>query len=130
MVYRVIIDGVILIHFIWIVFVLFGFFLSLKYRYISFIHIAGLVFTLALNIGGWYCPLTHLEGYLYEQASIESAYAGSFIANYLGKLIYLRIDESYLRTGAVLWAGLNLGGYGWLLTKKWRENRTGRQANS
>ncbi len=118
MVYKVLSDFVILLHLLWIIFILFGFLVALKYFKVSFIHIAGLVFTLVLNLGGWYCPLTHLENYLHGLCDPQLLYGGSFITNNLQKLIYLKLDEVCLRMGAIAWVGLNMGGYALLLRRR------------
>ncbi len=118
MVYKVLSDFVILLHLLWIIFILFGFLVALKYFKVSFIHMAGLVFTLVLNLGGWYCPLTHLENYLHGLCDPQLLYGGSFITNNLQRLIYLKLDEVYLRMGAIAWVGLNMGGYALLLRRR------------
>lgn len=116
--YRLSGDFVILLHLLWIIFILFGFLLALKYFKVTYIHMAGLVFTLVLNLGGWYCPLTYLENYLHSFCDPRLLYGGSFITNNLRKLIYLDLDEVYLRMGAIAWVGLNLGGYALRLRKR------------
>jgi len=40
------------------------------------------------------------------------------IVNNLQKLIYLKLDEVYLRMGAIAWVGLNMGGYALLLRRR------------
>ena len=111
-------EVVIIIHFVWIIFIVFGFVLALRYQKILYLHAAGLIFTLILNMGGWYCPLTHLENYLKGYDHAQSLNSGSFIANTLERLIYLRVNEFYLRIGAAAWAVLNLAGYAMLLKKR------------
>jgi hypothetical protein len=117
MVYKLLSDLVILLHLLWIIFILFGFLVALKYFRVSYIHMAGLVFTLVLNLGGWYCPLTYLENYLHSLYDPQLHYAGSFITKNLQKVIYLELDEVYLRMGAIAWVGLNMGGYALLLRR-------------
>ncbi len=118
MVYKLLSDLVILLHLLWVIFILFGFLVAFKYFKVSFIHMAGLVFTLVLNLGGWYCPLTYLENYLHSLYDPKLHYAGSFITNNLQKLIYLELDELYLRMGAIAWVGINMGGYALLLRRR------------
>ncbi|NVM22511.1 MAG: DUF2784 domain-containing protein [Desulfobacterales bacterium] len=118
MVYKLLGDFVILLHFLWIIFILFGFLLALKSFKFAVIHVAGLAFTLVLNLGGWYCPLTHLENVLYGLSDPQLTYTGSFIANCLQKLIYLDLKEAYLRVGAIAWVGLNIVGYVLLASKR------------
>lgn len=123
MIYRFICDIVILVHLLWIIFIIFGFLVSLKYFKASFLHMGSLVFTFVLNLMGWYCPLTYLENYLYRLCDSNLPYSGSFITNNLEKLIYLDMDEGYLRIGAIVWVGLNMGGYALWLKKRKRRHR-------
>ena len=118
MIYKLLSDFVILLHFLWIIFILFGFLIALKYFKVSFIHIAGLAFTLVLNLGGWYCPLTYLENYLHGLYDPQLPYAGFFITKNLQKLIYLDLDEVYLRICGIAWVGLNMAGYRLRLRKR------------
>jgi hypothetical protein len=123
MVYILLSDFVILLHLLWIIFLIFGLLLALKYVKISFIHLTGLVFTLVLNLGEWYCPLTYLENYLHGLYDPQLPYADSFITRNLHKLIYLDLDEAYLRIGAIAWVGLNMVGYALLLRRRWWRHR-------
>ena len=125
MLYRLVGDAVILLHFLWILFILFGLLIGIKYGRLIWVHLGGLIFTLILNIGGWFCPLTYLENYLYSLYNPRLTYPGSFIGQSLQKLIYLDVDEAYLRIAAVIWVAVNMGGYVLLLkrnivgTKPW-----------
>ena len=111
-------DAVIILHFFWILFILFGLFIGIKYGRLIWVHLGGLAFTLILNIGGWYCPLTYLENHLYSLYNPQLAYAGSFVGRYLQKVIYLDVDEAYVRIGAIIWVAINLGGYVLLFRKR------------
>ena len=118
MVYRLLGDAVIILHFFWILFILFGLFIGIKYGRFIWVHLGGLAFTLILNIGGWYCPLTYLENHLYGLYNPQLTYAGSCIGQYLQRLIYLDVDEAHLRISAVIWVVINLGGYVVLFRKR------------
>jgi hypothetical protein len=111
MLYRLLGDAVIILHFLWILFILFGLLIGIKYGRLIWVHLGGLLFTLILNIGGWFCPLTYLENYLYSLYNPRLTYPGSFIGQSLQKLIYLDVDEAYLRIAAVIWVAVNMGGY-------------------
>ena len=111
MLYRLLGDAVIILHFLWILFILLGLLIGIKYGRLIWVHLGGLVFTLILNIGGWFCPLTYLENYLYSLYNPRLTYPGSFIGQSLQKLIYLDVDEAYLRIAAVIWVAVNMGGY-------------------
>jgi hypothetical protein len=116
--YRLLGDAVIILHFLWILFILFGLLMGIKYGRIIPVHLGGLVFTLILNIGGWFCPLTYLENHFYSLYNPQFTYAGSFIGRYLQELIYLDVDEAYLRIAAVIWVAVNMGGYVLLIKKR------------
>ena len=118
MLYRLLGDAVIILHFLWILFILFGLLIGIKYGRLIWVHLGGLIFTLILNIGGWFCPLTYLENHLYRLFNPQLAYAGSFIGRYLQKLIYLDVDEACLRIAAVIWVAVNIGGYVLLFRKR------------
>ena len=118
MVYRLLGDAVIILHFLWILFILFGLLIGIKYARLTLVHLGGLVFTLVLNIGGWFCPLTYLENHLYSLYNPQLTYAGSFIVQYLQQLIYLDVDEARLRIAAIIWVAINMGGYVLLFKKR------------
>jgi uncharacterized membrane protein len=84
-------DFVVLVHFLWIIFLIFGVFIGRKYRAIKIFHIAGLGFSVVMQILGWYCPLTYLEIWLRQKHAPLLSYSGSFIVYYMEKLIYIKI---------------------------------------
>jgi hypothetical protein len=122
-VYRLLNDLLILVHFLWILFILLGFLLSFKSFKLSLVHVAGLAFTLILNLGGWYCPLTYLENYLRGFYDPQLTYTGSFIINRLQQVIYLDLHEAYLRVGAVVWVVINMLGYALLAKRRMSARR-------
>ncbi|MGQ9570362.1 MAG: DUF2784 domain-containing protein [Thermodesulfovibrionales bacterium] len=92
MLFKVAADGVVLIHFLWIIFLIFGVCIGRKYRPIKIFHIVGLGFAVTMQIFGWYCPLTHLEIWLRKRHDPSLAYSGSFIIHYMEKLIYIEFS--------------------------------------
>lgn len=93
MLYRVAADFVVLIHFLWIVFLIFGAFIGRKYRAVKIFHIAGLGFAVLIQTFGWYCPLTHLEIWLRKRYKPSLTYSGSFIIYYVEKLVYIDLSR-------------------------------------
>ena len=94
-------EGIVLLHFLWIVFVVIGAFFLWRTRRWKYVHLAAVLYSLAIEIWGWICPLTHLEQWLRLKAGVES-YEGSFITYYLEKVIYLRAPQWLLVSAAVL----------------------------
>lgn len=93
MLYKLAADFVVVIHFLWILFIIFGAFWGRFNRLVRNIHIAGLVFSIVSQIFSWICPLTHLEVWLHEKYNPYLAYPGSFIAHYLEEIIYVEMSE-------------------------------------
>ncbi|HSR13655.1 MAG TPA: DUF2784 domain-containing protein [Thermodesulfobacteriota bacterium] len=118
MLYRLLADAVILLHFLWVLFILFGILLARRNPFFLWSHLIGLAFTLVLNLGGWFCPLTDLENFLSAAYDPGAAYGGSFLARYLEKIIYLDVPEFYLRAGAVAWVAINAAGYACLFRRR------------
>ena len=119
------VDITIIVHFLWILFLVFGFVFALQGSRIAYIHLGGLVFSLVLNALGWYCPLTHVENYFRSLHEAHSAYSTSFIARGLEKFVYPDIPENLLRGGEVLLTAFYLLAYGYWAEKVgwWRRLR-------
>lgn len=87
MVYRILADIIVLIHFGFILFVIFGGFLCLKWRWLLFVHLPAAVWGALVELQGWYCPLTPLEERL-RLAAGTVVTRTSFIEHHLTPLIY------------------------------------------
>ncbi|MBL7174902.1 MAG: DUF2784 domain-containing protein [Desulfobacteraceae bacterium] len=117
MAFRIMADLTLIVHFFWILFLILGFVFALTRSKIALLHMAGLLFTLILNLVGWYCPLTYLENYLYALNDPRSAYTGSFIINYLQHIIYLDLPGQYIRIVGISFAVLSIGIYVYLIKR-------------
>jgi hypothetical protein len=91
MFYRAAGDLVVLLHFFWILFLIFGAFPGRKYLPVKILHIAGLSFAFIMQIFGWYCPLTDLEIWLKNRYEPSVTYKGSFIIHYVEKIVYIEL---------------------------------------
>jgi hypothetical protein len=87
MVYKLLADFVLLLHFAFIIFVIFGGLLALKDVKWAWLHIPAAVWGVLVEFAGWICPLTPLENWLCSRAG-AGTYQESFIAHYLLPLIY------------------------------------------
>lgn len=91
MFYKIAADTVILIHFLWIGFVILGFpvalyFNSAKWR---IIHLAAVILMILMQVTRTICPLTYLEAWLKSGGSAGEVYPGAFIAEWVERLIYV-----------------------------------------
>ncbi len=91
MVYRVLADVVMLVHFLWIIFLILGGIWGVRIKWVKVAHIGGLAFAFVINVFGLTCPLTDIEVWLASKGEPSQAYTGSFIAHYLDQIIYLDV---------------------------------------
>lgn len=96
MFYGVLADSVVVLHFLWIAFLVFGAIWGKKNHMVRMVHVPGLIFACFLEIFGWYCPLTYLESWLRAKQGPSHVYAGSCIAHYLEKVVYIQISRGAL----------------------------------
>lgn len=87
MIYSILADGVLLVHALFIVFVIFGGFLVLWKHDLAWLHLPAMAWGAAIVAGGWICPLTPLENILRRMAGLAH-YSGGFIEHYLVLAIY------------------------------------------
>lgn len=112
-------DLVVLIHFVFILFVILGGVLVWRWRRVAWLHVPAAVWGALIIQFGWLCPLTPLENWLRSQAG-ETGYAGGFISHYLLPLIYPGGLTPELRLIlALLTVAINLLIYGLI----WRRRR-------
>lgn len=78
---------IVVFHFGFVLFVVAGGFLVLKWRWVAFLHIPAAVWGVLIEFMGWGCPLTPLEQNL-RMAAGQAGYSGGFLEHYLGLLIY------------------------------------------
>lgn len=80
-------DAVVLVHSSFILFVVIGGFLVLKWRWIAWFHIPGVIWGALIEFFGWICPLTPLENRLRAMA-FSSDYTEGFIDHYIMPIVY------------------------------------------
>ncbi len=96
MLYRILADLAVLVHFLWILFLIFGAVWGRHHMGVKLLHLAGLAFALVLHLFSLICPLTHVEIYFRSLAEQGAPYKGSFIIHYVDKLIYISLPPLFL----------------------------------
>lgn len=76
-----------LVHLAFIIFVLFGGFLVLKWPRLLWVHLPAAAWGVLIEFFGWWCPLTKWEN-LFLQKAGRAGYSEGFVAHYLMPLIY------------------------------------------
>ena len=102
-------DLAVLLHALFILFVVSGGFLVLRWPRLAWLHLPAALWGSVVELAGWLCPLTDLELY-WRHLGGESGYSGSFIEHYLEPLIYpagLTVQlQIYLGVGVLLLNGV------------------------
>ena len=112
--YPLLADLVLIIHLAFVVFVLCGGLLVLRWRWIAWLHLPAAVWGAVVEFTGWICPLTPLENWLRTQGG-EATYAGDFIVRYLLSILYPEaLTPNVQLVLGVLVLVVNLVIYGWL----------------
>lgn len=108
---------VVVFHFAFLLFVMFGGLLVLRWRRVVWLHIPCFLWGSWIEASGGICPLTPLENQL-RRAAGESEYVGSFIEHYIMAVMYpaglTRGVQMALAVGLVL---LNVAVYGWVVRR-------------
>ncbi len=87
MVYVALADGAVLVHGLFVLFVIGGGAAVLRWPRVRLLHLPAAVWGTAIELGGWICPLTYLENHL-RRLGGEAGYSGGFIHNYLEPILY------------------------------------------
>ncbi|MBN2468197.1 MAG: DUF2784 domain-containing protein [Deltaproteobacteria bacterium] len=118
-------DSVLIIHGVYVAFVVAGGVAALWWRHIIWIHVPAVVWAALVELKGWICPLTPLENWLRCQAG-DAGYAGGFVEHYLAPLLYpvglTREMQVFLGMSVLLGNGAV---YWWVL--HWGMNRSERR---
>ena len=118
MIARVTADLLVVVHFAFIAFVVFGGFLVLKWGRVSILHIPGALWGALIELRGWICPLTPLEIHFREAAG-DVGYNGGFIDQYVMPLVYPEgVTRGMQISLGVMILVLNLCVYGLVLVNR------------
>jgi hypothetical protein len=82
-------DIIVFAHLLFILFVLLGGLLVLKWKWMVYLHIPAAIWGALIEFMGWICPLTPLENRLRRMGG-EIGYSGDFVEQYIIPLIYPR----------------------------------------
>ncbi len=111
---------VVLGHFAFILFVMFGGLFAVRWPRAVWVHLPCFLWGGWIEVSGGICPLTPLENDL-RRAAGEAPYAGSFIEHYVMAIMYptglTRTIQLGLAVGLVV---LNVAIYAWVLRRRGR----------
>ncbi|MBI5556820.1 MAG: DUF2784 domain-containing protein [Deltaproteobacteria bacterium] len=113
-------DFLVILHLLFIIFVVLGGWLVRKWRWLIYLHIPAAAWGALIEFQGWVCPLTPLEQQL-RRAGGQSPYRSTFIEHYVLPVIYpegLTRDMQISFGFAVII--INLAAYGFIAGRKKR----------
>lgn len=118
MMLRIAADGVLVLHFAFILFVIGGAGLAFRFPQIVWLHVPAACWGAWVEIAGRICPLTTLENTLRVRAG-QQGYTDSFVEHYLLPVIYpsglTRTVQLELATMVI---AVNVALYAWLLHRR------------
>jgi hypothetical protein len=111
-------DLVVVIHFCFVLFVILGGLLVLRWPRLAYLHLPAATWGVLIEVAGWVCPLTPLEQSLRLKAG-EQGYSGSFIEHYVLPLLYpSALTRTIQVVLGIIVIAVNLGIYGYLLRRQ------------
>jgi hypothetical protein len=116
-------DLVVVLHFAFVLFVVFGGLLVLWWPRIAYLHVPAAIWGALIEFTGWICPLTPLENALRAGAG-QAGYQGGFVEHYILPVLYptALTRKIQLLLGALVLL-LNLAIYAYVLCRS-AGNRT------
>ncbi len=123
MIYRTLADLVLVVHLAFVLFVVLGGLLVLKWPRLAWLHVPTAVWGVLIEYKGWICPLTPLENSFRARGG-GAGYSGGFIEHYIQPLLYpaglTRGTQIVLGSLALL---VNLTAYGVVIARRSRSGR-------
>ena len=105
MTYALLADVTMLVHGLFVLFVIGGGVAVLRWPRLAWLHLPAAIWGVAIEVGGWICPLTDLEN-RWRRLGGESGYTESYVQHYLEPLLYplglTRNDQVFLGILALL----------------------------
>jgi hypothetical protein len=120
--YSALATAVLLMHALFILWVVFGALLTRSRPLLRWLHIASLLWGILTEVLPWPCPLTLLENWLEGRAGIEP-YQGGFLLHYLDELVYPDISANVLTITGVIVCVANLAFYARQVWISWHAHR-------
>jgi hypothetical protein len=120
MIYRIVADLLVVVHFAFILFVIFGGLTVLKWHWMALVHLPVAAWGAIVELKSWVCPLTPWENKFRVLAG-QDGYNEGFIEHYLLPIIYPPgLTKDIQTTLGLLVVTINLVIYGVFLYRMFR----------
>jgi hypothetical protein len=113
---RIAADLIVLVHLGFILFVVLGGLLVLRWPRVAWIHVPAVIWGALIEFAGWICPLTPIENWL-RGAGGSAGYTGGFIEHYIVPIVYpteLSRETQILLGAVVVVVNCVAYGVGWI----------------
>lgn len=100
--YQILADVTVILHLFFILFVILGGLLLLRWPKLLWLHLPALCWGVAIEVFGWICPLTPLENWLRLKSYHSAPYETDFVEHYLIPIIYPQSLSRQLQMGLSL----------------------------
>jgi len=128
MTWRVLADTVLILHLLFVIFVVLGGWLVAWRPRLAWLHLPVVAWGIWIEFSGAICPLTPLENWLRMRGG-AAGYSGGFIEHYLTSFIYPQGLTRSMQIGiGIAVIVINLAAYGMLW--RWRRARKAQAAGS
>jgi len=87
MTYSFLADLAVLVHSLFVLFVVFGGLAVLRRPWLAWLHLPAAIWGAVVELAGWICPLTYVENH-FRRLGGEAGYGGDFIGHYLEPVLY------------------------------------------
>lgn len=114
--YAILADLVLVAHAAFVLFVIFGGTLALRWPRVAWVHLPALVWGVAVEVFYLLCPLTTLENHFRREAG-QAGYEGGFIEHYLTMILYPGIGREAQFALGLLLVGWNAAVYAYLIRR-------------
>lgn len=120
MTYRILADVIVVFHALFVIFVVLGGFLVLRWPNVVWLHLPAAAWGALIEFMDWPCPLTPLEN-RFRRLGGEAGYEGGFVEHYVLSLLYPeslpRSVQLALGIGVIV---INAVAYGLVIAKRKR----------
>lgn len=119
MIYQILAELVVVAHAAFVLFVVAGGLLALRWLWVAWIHIPAAAWGALIEFAGWDCPLTPLENHFRAMAG-QATYDEGFIAHYIVPVIYPGELTREIQIGLGLGVLIINAVIYWRVVRKWR----------
>lgn len=120
MIYRVLAEGTMLVHFAFLLFVALGGAFVFRWAWVALLHVPAFLWGALISLVGWICPLTPLEN-RFRRLAGQEGYETGFIEHYIASVVYpeglTRTHQIVIGVGVLL---LNALVYGAIVVRRRR----------